>query len=160
MSTTEHDFGPQTAFITEKGKADDNGTIRVTKTDYLAFSETQGLPQAVLRQVADHRSSMIGGMIDAGTPKLEEKIKKARENGDDPAGLTQEIHVATESGTLRAILKSKREFPNPLAAQNGGPEKTTRYGVVDVQLRMKSIIPKGPAAACATRIKAAMGVTD
>lgn len=160
MSTNEtQDYGAQAAFIAEKGKTEDNVTT-VTKGDYFAFSATQGLPREVLMSVAEHRSTMLGGMIHAGTERLVEAIREAKKNGDDPAGLSHEVRVATESGPLKMVLKARRDFPNPLAAQSGGPSTTTRYGVIEASLKLKSAIPKSPMAHAAASIKEAMGVKD
>lgn len=160
MSTNEtHDYGAQAAFIAEKGKTEDNVTT-VTKGDYFAFSANQGLPREVLTSVSDHRSSVLGGMIHAGTEHLVEAIRKARKDGDDPSSLSHEVRVATEAGPLKVVLKARRDFPNPLAAQNGGPSTTTRYGVIDASLKLKSALPKSPLSHAAASIKEAMGVKD
>lgn len=159
MSKNTTDYGPQTAFILEKGKVED-GVITVTKGDYLAHSGEFGLTKEVLTAVADHRSAVLGGMIHAATEKLGERVKEARSAGDDPTGLAQEVRVQTEFGQLKTVVKAQRVFPNPLAASNGGPATTTRYGSVEASMRFKSMIPKGPVAFASEHIKNALGVKD
>lgn len=159
MSKNTTDFGPQTAFILEKGK-EEGDTITVTRADYLAHSAECGLTKEVLNSVAEHRSAVLGGMIHAATEKLGERVKAAREAGDDPKGLSQQVRVNTEFGQLKAVVKAHRTFTDPLAAQNGGPSTITRYGSVEASMRFKSMIPKGPVAYAAEHIKSVLGVKD
>lgn len=123
------------AFIDEHAKGED-GKKTITKTEYYAFMQSEGHKRDVVDGVAEANIKLLGGTMLSAADALKADIAAAKEAGDDPTNLSTTIVIPTPMGRNKVVVSAQKTFRNPTTG-----EPTVQYGVSNLSIQTKSVLP-------------------
>ena len=144
------------SILKENSRVDPRSGKRFTTQEafYKVCQETEGLSKEQTKAVSD----AIVTMADAGarltSEDLAEKIKEAKDNGDDPKSLVSETRMTVQGGKLSTTVWAETRNNNP---RSPDADPIIKHGRVRVDLRLNKALMADTATMVRDRIMEAMG---
>lgn len=158
---TLNDFAGQAEFFRNAATVNKDGSkLTIPRSASIAHFEEGGITRETLEAVKARESVMVSALATLAAQSLSERIKKAREAGEDATTLQQRVSISTIGGSTSVVLHAKKDRPNRFAKDaNGNPiegARSIKFGDLDADIELTAAIAPGLPPAIAASIEAAL----
>ncbi len=144
MASKHHveDHAQQVAHLREHSTVNASGARSVPKSVYLEMMNMEGVTPEVATAVVRADSGVLSAGIEVAAQDLVDRIKIAREAGEDATGLSSKVSITTISGSIQARVKAQRTYQNrPPNSTEAGPP-IVKVGDISVGVDVDKSIPQ------------------
>ncbi len=136
------DHAQQVAHLREHSTVNASGARSAPKSVYLEMLNMEGVTPEVATAVARADSGVFSAAIEVAAHDLADRVKVAREAGEDATNLASKVSITTITGSIQARVKAQRTYPNrPPGSTEAGPP-IVKVGDISVSMDVDKSIPQ------------------
>lgn len=147
------------AFLEKEAKLekDKDDVSTITLGQFKEFAKSEGIPEAVLKQVTEFENEYANGALWYASNKLADSIEAAKKNGVSGEALMKLSHrvkIALPTGKREITVTACKKFPNPQDREND----ILKFARVDDETTITRAIDKDAFKSEEERIKKLLGI--